>query len=55
MTMSTKPYDFVVFGATGFTGLRVARYLGQVEKGEKLQGKWAIAGRSAEKLQRMGV
>lgn len=38
-------YDVCVYGATGFTGKIVAKYLSQ-----KKDIKWAIAGRSAEKL-----
>jgi short subunit dehydrogenase-like uncharacterized protein len=42
-------YDLVLYGATGFTGRLVARYLDTVPD---LQGKsWAIAGRTASKLQ----
>ena len=43
-----RPYDIVVFGATGYTGRLVAEYLAH-----HYQGKgptWAMAGRSADKL-----
>ncbi len=43
---SNRPYDIILFGATGFTGKLTADYLA------KKQGdfRWAIAGRSAGKL-----
>lgn len=42
-------YDLVLYGATGFTGQLVARYLSTVPD---LKGKsWAIAGRTESKLQ----
>jgi len=42
-------YDLVLYGATGFTGKLVAKYLNNVPD---LQGKkWAIAGRTESKLQ----
>ena len=42
-------YDLVLYGATGFTGRLVAKYLNTVPD---LQGKqWAIAGRTESKLQ----
>ena len=45
---ATRPYDLVVYGATGYTGRLVAEYLAHHYRG---QGpKWAMAGRSAEKL-----
>ena len=47
---SARPYDVVVFGATGFTGKLVAEYLSSVSR-DKVA--WAIAGRSAEKLARV--
>lgn len=45
--MATRPYDLVLFGATGFTGQLTAEYLAR-RGGEKL--RWAIAGRNLEKL-----
>ncbi len=42
-----RPFDVIVYGATGFTGRLVARYL--AEKGET--ERWAIAGRNRDKLQ----
>ena len=41
-----RPFDIVIFGATGFTGRLTALYLAQ--SGAKVP--WAIAGRSAAKL-----
>lgn len=50
MQQSTSQYDLVVFGATGFTGQLVAEYLGQ-QYPSSSQLKWAISGRSQEKLE----
>lgn len=47
--MTDRPFDVVLFGATGFTGKLVAEYLGQHAKGRDV--KWAIAGRNAVKLE----
>jgi short subunit dehydrogenase-like uncharacterized protein len=45
-----KNYDFVVYGATGFTGKLVVEYL--VHKySNNSQIKWALAGRNLEKLE----
>ena len=41
-----RTYDIVAFGATGFTGKLVAQYLAASEE----SFRWAIAGRSADKL-----
>jgi short subunit dehydrogenase-like uncharacterized protein len=46
---SSNVFDIVVYGATGFTGQLVAEYLAAHYKGDK-QLKWAMAGRSLEKL-----
>ncbi|HEY5924003.1 MAG TPA: saccharopine dehydrogenase NADP-binding domain-containing protein [Kofleriaceae bacterium] len=43
--MSNREFDLVMFGATGFTGRLVADYIAKQKP-----KKWAIAGRSAEKL-----
>jgi len=48
MNTSSK-FDIVVYGATGFTGQLVAEYLASHYKSDK-QLKWAMAGRSLEKL-----
>ena len=45
---SEKPYDIVVFGASGYTGRLVAEYLAQEYPNDDLS--WAMAGRSLEKL-----
>lgn len=46
-----KPYTFVLYGATGFTGRLCARYLDSVPD---LQDKqWAIAGRTESKLKEL--
>lgn len=53
MEKSARPFDIVVYGATGFTGRLVAEYLvrhyGQGGPG-KDGPRWAMAGRSAAKL-----
>jgi short subunit dehydrogenase-like uncharacterized protein len=46
---SSSKFDIVVYGATGFTGQLVAEYLASHYKGDP-QLKWAMAGRSLEKL-----
>src|SRR5258708_4521577 len=48
MKPSSK-FDIVVYGATGFTGQLVAEYLAAHYIG-KSEPKWAMAGRSLEKL-----
>ena len=45
--MAEREYDVVVFGATGFTGALTAEYLAGVSGA----GRWAIAGRSRDKLE----
>jgi short subunit dehydrogenase-like uncharacterized protein len=45
--MADREHDVVVFGATGFTGALTAEYLA----GQAGAGRWAIAGRSRDKLQ----
>ena len=45
-----RELDIVVFGATGFTGRLVADYLAAHPKA----GRWAIAGRSRDKLAALG-
>lgn len=52
--MTDKQFDLIVFGATGFTGTLVARYLLQapeaaIDAPKTL--KWALAARSASKLE----
>jgi short subunit dehydrogenase-like uncharacterized protein len=49
---STREFDIIIQGATGFTGTLVAEYLlRQYGVGNDL--RWALAGRSEEKLQRV--
>jgi short subunit dehydrogenase-like uncharacterized protein len=45
----TTEFDLVLFGATGFTGQLVAEYLVQ----KKTPLRWALAGRSRDKLERV--
>lgn len=45
---SARPYDLIVFGATGFTGRLVAEYLLGHAPSEL---RWAVAGRNAAKLE----
>ena len=47
--MSSKKFDIVVYGATGFTGQLVAEYLVARYRNDK-DLKWAMAGRSLDKL-----
>lgn len=50
---SVKPFDVIVYGATGYTGALVAHYMatdGDSALGSPTALKWAIAGRSAAKL-----
>ena len=46
MSTTQREFDVIVYGATGFTGRLVAEYISQ----EHSDIKWAMAGRSAEKL-----
>lgn len=46
--MSERDFDVVVLGATGVTGRHVARYL--AERGPEADGRWAAAGRDAERI-----
>jgi short subunit dehydrogenase-like uncharacterized protein len=50
--MNSKPHDLIVFGATGFTGRLVAEYL-HTTYGVGRDVKWAMAGRSLDKLKRV--
>jgi uncharacterized protein YbjT (DUF2867 family) len=47
--MNTRPHDIVAFGATGFVGKLLCRYLATLGSSSKL--KWAAAARSREKLE----
>lgn len=46
--MAERPYDIVLFGATGFTGTLVAEAMARAASRESF--RWAIAGRSPEKM-----
>jgi short subunit dehydrogenase-like uncharacterized protein len=46
---SSSKFDIIIYGATGFTGQLVAEYLAAQYRNDK-QLKWAMAGRSLEKL-----
>ncbi len=48
MNESSKNYDIILFGATGFTGALTARYLAGQQ--EKTPFRMALAGRNAHKL-----
>ncbi len=47
---SDRPFDIIVYGATGFTGRLVAEYLASHYAGRDDAPRWAMAGRSAAKL-----
>ncbi len=46
--MSAKPFDVIVFGATGFTGRQAVRAL--VHRAATRPLRWAVAGRNLERL-----
>lgn len=48
--MASREFDIIVYGATGFTGRLVAEYLTQHYGGRPDAPKWAMAGRSLDKL-----
>ncbi|MBW4331863.1 saccharopine dehydrogenase NADP-binding domain-containing protein [Stakelama sp. CBK3Z-3] len=48
---SEREFDLIVYGATGFTGRLVAEYLAATYSDGSI--RWAMAGRSAEKLERV--
>jgi len=47
---SSKQYDIVLLGATGYTGKLTAQYLQNITSGTSDAPRWAIAGRSKSKL-----
>ncbi len=51
--MQDKQFDLIIWGATGFTGQLVVEYLWQ--KYGQSQFRWAIAGRDAEKLDKVSA
>ena len=46
-----KEFDIIIYGATGYTGRLVAEYLAHHYAGRADAPKWAMAGRSLEKLE----
>ncbi|MCI4670241.1 MAG: saccharopine dehydrogenase NADP-binding domain-containing protein [Bacteroidia bacterium] len=48
----TREFDLVIWGASGFTGRLVAEYLFE-KYGVNQELKWAMAGRNAEKLEKV--
>jgi short subunit dehydrogenase-like uncharacterized protein len=51
--MSTREFDIIVFGATGYTGRLVAEYLSSHYGSREDAPKWAMAGRSLAKLEQV--
>ncbi|MEB6665677.1 saccharopine dehydrogenase NADP-binding domain-containing protein [Acinetobacter vivianii] len=49
--MTQTNYDLVIFGATSFVGQILTRYLAEYFSTQQEQLRWAIAGRSQQKLQ----
>uniref|UniRef100_A0A3Q3L7H5 Saccharopine dehydrogenase-like oxidoreductase n=1 Tax=Labrus bergylta TaxID=56723 RepID=A0A3Q3L7H5_9LABR len=53
-TSSSRPYHLVIFGASGFTGQFVVEEVARtVSEGPKGNLKWAVAGRSRQKLEKV--
>ncbi|WP_405867191.1 MULTISPECIES: saccharopine dehydrogenase family protein [unclassified Streptomyces] len=50
LSRTDRPYDIVLFGATGFVGTLTAEYLAAHAPDDL---RWAIAGRSEQKLERL--
>ena len=50
-TATSRKYDVVLYGATGFVGRQTAAYFARHPQVKSLGLKWALAGRSASKLQ----
>ncbi|BFO17394.1 hypothetical protein SHKM778_37820 [Streptomyces sp. KM77-8] len=50
MNRADRPYDIVLFGATGFVGTLTAEYLAARAPAGL---RWAIAGRGTERLERL--
>lgn len=51
MSKADRPFDIVVYGATGYTGRLVAEYLAHHYAGRADAPRWAMAGRSRAKLE----
>jgi short subunit dehydrogenase-like uncharacterized protein len=49
--MADKPFDVIVFGATGYTGRQAVQAM--VHRGATQPLRWAVAGRQADKLKAM--
>ena len=47
--MAPSKFDIVIYGATGFTGRLAVAYVAKQYPGKAI--KWAVAGRSASKLE----
>jgi len=47
---AAREFDLIIYGATGYTGRLVAEYLAREYGNGPQRPKWAMAGRSAEKL-----
>ncbi|MEQ2158525.1 hypothetical protein GOODEAATRI_013260 [Goodea atripinnis] len=53
-TSSNRPYHLVIFGASGFTGQFVVEEVARtVSEGPNGNLKWAVAGRSKQKLEKV--
>jgi short subunit dehydrogenase-like uncharacterized protein len=53
VTAADRDFDLVLHGATGFTGRLVAEYLLTTYGAPGAELRWALSGRSAEKLERV--
>ena len=51
--MHNRPYDIIVFGATGFTGKLVVEYLIEHYGVNNELFTWAIAGRNEDKIKKV--
>jgi short subunit dehydrogenase-like uncharacterized protein len=49
--MTARPYDVVLYGASGFTGKQTVQYFAQHVTPSEV--RWAIAGRNREKLEQV--
>ena len=49
--MADTEFDIIIYGATGYTGRLVAEYLSNHYGKDSTGPKWAMAGRSQEKLE----
>ena len=47
--MSDRPYDVVLYGASGFVGQQTVQYFAQHTRPDEV--RWAIAGRNRQKLE----